>query len=181
MSISQPLDFEGPVSTECLLPGEEVAVDIIAHVGRRNRSKIKVRIIGDHSFTWVDLSDKWGATIEAAVVDNQQLSRHLTSNYQCPTISVAQGQKLPPHEPWQGLAIATVSTPQEIHVVWALFKAWLPGDLLIATHGHKTRSEVKAMVPDHPPFYHLCISKAWHSHFGGATTSVSGPSYTYHP
>jgi hypothetical protein len=163
-----------------LLPGEEVAVDIIAHVGRRNRSKFKVQIIGDHSFTWVDLSDKWGATIEAAVVDNQQLSRYLTSNYQCPAISVAQGQKLPPHEPWQGLAITTVSTPQEIHVVWALFKAWLPGDLLIATHGHKTRSEVKAMVPDHPPFYHLCISKAWHSHFGGATTSVSGPSYTYH-
>ena len=167
------MDVEGPVSNECLLPGEEVAVDIIAHVGRRNNSKIKVRIIGDRSFTWVDLSDKWGATIvEAAVVDNQQLSDHLTSHYQCPTMSVAQGRKLPPHEPWHGLAIATISTPQEIQVVRDLFKAWLPGDLLIVTHGQRTRSELKAMVPDHSSFYRACISKARHSQFGGATTSV---------
>lgn len=173
MPAPQERDARGPADNEAtLLPGEEVAVEVFARVGRRNRSKVKVRIIGDYSYTWVDLSDKWGATIEAAVVNNQQLSHHLSSEYHCPTMTVTQARRLPPHEPWHGLAIATISTPQEISVVGDLFKAWLPGDLLIATHGHRTRSEVKAMIPDHPHFYHMTISKVRHSHLGGATASV---------
>ena len=166
----------GPVNTVKLLPGEQIAVDVITNVGRENHSRVRVRIIGDSSFTWVDLAYQWGAYIEAVVFDsindNQDLSRHLHNKYHCPVLSTTTALKLPPHEPWHGIVFATVATDEDRDRVHELFAAWLPAELIIAAHGNRTRREAMQLVPEHSGFYYFKSSKVRHSDFGGATTSI---------
>jgi hypothetical protein len=50
----------GPVNSDMLLHGEQVAVDVISRVGRGNHSLVKVRVIGSGSVSWVDAVFKWG-------------------------------------------------------------------------------------------------------------------------
>jgi hypothetical protein len=50
----------GAASLPELMHGEQLAVDISARVGRTNRSRVKVRVIGNASLTWVDLVYQWG-------------------------------------------------------------------------------------------------------------------------
>lgn len=76
VSPSQLGDTGITADTNDLLHGEEIAVDILGQVGRSDRSRVQVRVIGNDSMTWVDLCDKWGACVEAVVVDNAQISAY---------------------------------------------------------------------------------------------------------
>lgn len=167
----------GPADTNVkLLYGEKTAVEVITRVGRENRLSVRVRVIGDSSFTWVDLVYQWGACIEAVVLnnvnDNQDLSRHLRNKYHCPVVSLTSALKLPPHEPWHGIAFATVTTDADRSAVHQLFTAWLPAEIIIAAPGKITRREAMQLVPEHSGFYYFKTSRVRHSDLGGATTSV---------
>ena len=155
-----------------LLHGEAVAVDVSARVGRNNRSKVKVRVYGDRSFSWVDLSFQWGACVEAVIATNEQLSSLLKSRFQVRTTSPTQAVHLPPHGPWHGIVFTTLHTEEERKFFQKLFDAWLPGEVLIAVHGKLSRKELATYVPAHTERYHFKTSKATHSAFGGATESV---------
>jgi hypothetical protein len=119
-----------------------MAVEVFTSVGRENRSRVRVRVIGDSSFTWIDLVYQWGAYIEAVVFDsindNQDLRRHLHNKYHCPVLSSTTALKLPPHEPWHGIVFATVATDEDRDAVHRLFAAWLPAELIIAAPGKLT-------------------------------------------
>lgn len=171
-SNDQSLDVGGPVNSESLLHGEKLAVNILSRFGRRNRSRVRVRIIGDHYFSWVDIVHKWGACIEVVVVDNSQLRSLLKSKYHCEMLSIPQASKLPPHKPWHGLVFASAHSLRDKESIHSLFEAWLPGSMLIAVHGRISHKETAEFVPVHGPEYSCCISKARHSEFGGATISV---------
>jgi hypothetical protein len=164
-------DTEISAGTNALLHGEEIAVDILGQVGRADRSTVHVRVVGNDSMTWVDLCDKWGACVEAVVIDNAQLSAYLRSRYNCQVLLVSQGRKLPPHEPWHGIVFASACA-EDVASLQTVFDAWLPGDMIIAVHGSCSRREVASLVPKHSTFYLYKISRARHSEFGGAMTSV---------
>lgn len=86
----------GAASLPELMHGEQLAVDISARVGRTNRSRVKVRVIGNASLTWVDLVYQWGGCVEVVVLSNAQLRDYLKSKYQSTVMSLPQAVKLPP-------------------------------------------------------------------------------------
>eukprot|EP00804_Cyclotella_cryptica_P003629 CCRYP_002219-RA/>CCRYP_002219-RA protein AED:0.38 eAED:0.42 QI:0/0/0/1/0.33/0.25/4/0/448 len=104
----------------------------MSRVGRLNRSKVKVRVMGNSSFTWVELACNWGADVQTVVADNPQVTSLLFARLQVPTTTPALAIKLPPHGPWHGLLFATVRTLQDRHLVQQVFDAWLPGDTVLA-------------------------------------------------
>jgi hypothetical protein len=70
------------------------------------------------------------------------------------------------------MVFATARTLKDRTLIADLFKAWLPGECIIATHGSLSRRETMELVPEHTSHYRFKISQARHSSFGGATTSV---------
>jgi hypothetical protein len=171
-SVSQAADSRSrdTVNSGQVLHGEQVAVELLTRVGRLNRSKVKVRVLGNSSFARVELACNWGAD----VADNAQVTSLLSARLQVPTTTPALAIKLPPDGPWHGLLFATVRTLQ---LVQHVFDAWLPGDAVLAVHGKLSRRELANVVPAHSNRYHYKVSRGSHSGFGGST--VSGVSFTY--
>jgi hypothetical protein len=169
------LEAWGRVDTDKLLHGEQVAVDVAACVGRGNRSSVNVRVVvvGDSSLSWVDIVFKWGARLDAVIVDNPQVTRLLQKKFQCPVVDSTQARHLPPHGPFHGLVFATSRTLKDRELLKDLFKRWLPADLIITVHGKLTRSATQDLVPEHDTARcKFKVSRARHSQFGGATVSV---------
>jgi hypothetical protein len=129
--------------------------------------------VGDSSLSWVDIVFKWGARIDAVVVDNPQVRQLLQKKYQCPVLCSTQARRLPPHGPFHGLVFATSRTIKDRAVLSDLFKCWLPADLVITAHGSLSRTATLDLVPEHDKArYKFKVSRARHSQFGGATVSV---------
>lgn len=149
-----------------------MAVHVLSRVGRGNRSKVKVRVVGNSSVSWVDAVSKWGGELQAVVVDNSQVTRFIKQNYRCPVLDPSQARKHPPHEPWHGIAFATVRTLKDRLLIADLFEAWLPGEFVIVAHGSLSRRETMELVPQHTGRYRFKVSRARHSDFGGATTTI---------
>jgi hypothetical protein len=84
-SVSQAADSRDTVNSGQVLHGEQVAVELLTMVGRLNRSKVKVRVVGNSSFTWVELACNWGAHVQAVVADNAQVTSLLSARLQVPT------------------------------------------------------------------------------------------------
>lgn len=98
-SVTQQAGVLGPTDQGDPQHGEQVAVELISRVGRRNRSLVNVRVVGNSSLTWVDIVFHWGGNLEAVVADNEQLRQLLKSRYHIASMSVASavsGQVTPP-------------------------------------------------------------------------------------
>ncbi len=54
--------------------GKRQAIATQLAVGRRPRSKVRVRVVGSSSIGWIEAVEAWGAEVEAVVV-------HLPDNF----------------------------------------------------------------------------------------------------
>ena len=155
-----------------LLHGEKVAVGISTQVGRRGRSGVSVRIVGESSLGWLEAAYLWGARIEAIVFVKRELSDLLHKYFNLEVISPSQGKQLPPLGPWTGLMFATIHSSEEGSLAKDLFAKWLPQDAVFTTHQQVSRSQFLSWVPKLTGHYRMKLSKAKHSEFGGVTTSA---------
>ena len=78
------LHFEGLTSSENRGPsslpslkGESQAISAQLTVGRRPRSKVRVRVVGCTSMGWVKAAEAWGAAVEAVVVHTPDIHKDI--------------------------------------------------------------------------------------------------------
>jgi hypothetical protein len=104
-------------------------------------------------------------------MDNSELKEHLNKHYGCLSTSYDDAKRLPPRGPWTGIMFCTISPDRDSVWFKGLFKAWLPRDAVVVTHGSKSRSQILSWVPDLSGHYKMRLSKLVHANFGGVTTS----------
>jgi hypothetical protein len=156
-----------------ILKGELQAITSQMGVGRRSRSKVRVRVVGLTSLGWVEALEAWGAAVEAVVVHStdefKDIRRLLTL---MPATTPQDAHQLLPLGPWDGCMLANLATPKDSELVASLFKQWCPAIAILWVHLLISRSDTIAMLPSALPlFYHKKMITVHHNTIGGVTTA----------
>eukprot|EP00956_Cyclotella_meneghiniana_P030545 scaffold77143_cov87-Cyclotella_meneghiniana.AAC.2 len=104
----------GPVADTELLPGEMVAVRTKRVLSRKGHSVVRVRLFGEASLGWLDISMLWGACVELFVCQGGN-AKHLTERLY-PDVhiaSLAEALTVPPYRSWDGVLISTIRNELE--------------------------------------------------------------------
>lgn len=156
-----------------MLLGEKVAVRHRRVLGRKGRSVVGVRIIGDISLAWAEAAILWGGHVEVVVDHHTTFKQLLSLHY--PNIRIAtyrQALGIPPFDEDQGLTMATIATEKEAGIAMALICKWNPEVVVIASPTRVSRGDFKKWLPLDPSLYcGLKTTVCKHSEFGGVTTS----------
>eukprot|EP00956_Cyclotella_meneghiniana_P021773 scaffold40171_cov59-Cyclotella_meneghiniana.AAC.2 len=125
----------GPVADTELLPGEMVAVRTKRVLSRKGHSVVRVRLFGEASLGWLDISMLWGACVELFVCQGGN-AKHLTERLY-PDVhiaSLAEALTVPPYRSWDGVLISTIRNELEAQELHSLAGKWGPLVIIIATH-----------------------------------------------
>ncbi len=109
--------------TFSVLKGERQAIASQTGIGRRSRSKVRVRVVGETSMGWVEAFEAWGVALEAVVVnipDKLKDIRHLLTTL--PITTPQDAHTLLPLGPWEGCMLANLASSQVSDLVSSLFK-----------------------------------------------------------
>ncbi len=78
-------DDSGDLSVEpsvgSLGVGEAVAASTRVSLGRRARSRVRVRIVGIHSLAWVEAVEAWGVLLEVVVAGSSWVYNKLSCQF----------------------------------------------------------------------------------------------------
>ncbi len=167
-------DDNGEPPVEELCVGEAVAASRTSVIGRRARSKVRVRVVGGSSVAWGEAAQAWGAEVEAVVATKPWHSIiSLTLARVCP-ITVEAGVLLPPFQScWDGIMTASVHDAEEAGVAIRLFDRWLPAVAIFAYPPSLSCREVPAMSPTlRSNLYKYKVMRFPHTDVGGVTASA---------
>jgi hypothetical protein len=96
----------GPTSST-IFQGKLQAITSRMGIGRRLRSKVRVRVVGESSLGWVKALEAWGASVEAVVVDNPDSSKDVRGLVtSTATTTSHEAFLLQPIGPWDGCMFA---------------------------------------------------------------------------
>ena len=158
-----------------LQTGERIVKHSSRRLGRGGRDLVCVRVVGEHSFGWVEAAKLWGAKLEA-IVQGISLPKSIREVFDLPlecTLDLAV--KMTPSDcPWDGLLFGTILDVVDAEQVGSCFRAWRPRTGVVALHGHLSRSAcdklgwnwVSAIGYKHQ------VCKMAHSRLGGMTDST---------
>jgi len=156
-----------------VLKGECQAIASQTGIGRRSRSKVRVRVAGWTSMGWVEAFEAWGVALEALVVnipDELKDIRPLLTTV--PITTPQDAHTLLPLGPWEGCMLANLASPQDSDLVSSLFKQWRPAIAILSIHGSVSRVDTISMMPSAPPaFYQKKIITICHQDIGGVTSA----------
>jgi hypothetical protein len=141
--------------------------------GRRSRSKVRARVVGESSLGWVEALEAMGVWVEVAVVDSPDSSKDIRSLVTSTTTTTSHdAYLLQPIEPWDGCMFANLTTTQDSEMVANLFKQWRPAIVVLLVHASLSRNHTLAMLPSVVPgFYQKKMITVHHTHIGGVTSS----------
>eukprot|EP00804_Cyclotella_cryptica_P005665 CCRYP_000031-RA/>CCRYP_000031-RA protein AED:0.42 eAED:0.37 QI:0/0/0/1/1/1/2/0/485 len=163
-------------STSHLFKGEAVAAATSLVIGRKTKSRIRVRVVGPRSIGWLEAAKLWGANIEAMVVpgrrDIDQVKHIVSLLTNTATTMLQSALHLPPARDWRGIMLATLADHTDSKLAATLFDRRQPEVAIFAIPGRLSRTEVLVLLPDLPPRYSKTMFKPRHSNLGGVTTSV---------
>lgn len=161
-----------PIQTS-LLTGELISSSTAITLDRRRRSVVRVRIVGDASFGWLELAMAWGAQVEAAVFKTARVKELAQAlNLQAPIYSYQEAVALPPHRAWNGLILTTILSESDQQLVSKYLTTWKPQAVMVALSGMLSRKEREELHPHLPTEYIKKSVKCTHSDFGGVTQAV---------
>jgi hypothetical protein len=69
MGLTLGSNHGGPIIST-ILQGKSQAITSRMGIGRRPRSKVRIRVVGACLLGWVEVVKAWGASVKAMVVDN---------------------------------------------------------------------------------------------------------------
>lgn len=122
----------GPPSSP-IFRGELIATAARMAVGRRPRSKVRIRVVGASSMGWIEAAEAWGAEVESVVVDIPDHFKDIRRKVSLtPTTTPQDGLRLLPLGPWDGCLLATIGSASETQLVTALFKRWRPAVAILS-------------------------------------------------
>jgi hypothetical protein len=167
------IEDRGPPSVP-IFKGESIAIVAQMAVGRRTRSKVRIRVVGASSMGWIEAAEGWGAEVEDVVVDIPDHFKDIRRKVSLtPTTTPQDGLRLLPLGPWDGCLFATIATASETQLVTALFKRWRPAIAILAIHSSVSRIDTIGMLPAGLPlFYQKKMMTCRHSSIGGVSTSL---------
>lgn len=166
--------IEGPV-LDTLMPGEAVAVKNKFVSTRKGRGSVKVRIVGDASFGWLEGAIKWGCHVEIFVCSRVKISQKSKELY--PGIDVVTPSKAakmqPRHGKWEGIVLSTIDSKDQWDAVVSLLNEWKPSMCLIVWNRNALTRRANHVWPEGMKRGGYAYRQEWlnHSQFGGVTTS----------
>lgn len=156
--------------------GESVTNYTSRPVGRRGRGSVKIRIVGDLSFGWVEAAKLWGGDVEA-VVHKSDDNHRLISFFDHPrSVGLGVAASMSPHgEDWEGILLGTLTNDyHSFHMAEVLFSKWQPSIAIFAVHSSIPRRHISnslpktfASIPKYRHFWQTCS----HHEFGGVSLS----------
>ena len=156
-----------------VLKGKRQAIASQTGIGRRSRSKVRVRVVGWTSMGWVEAFEVWGVALEAVVVkipDKLKDIRPLLTTV--PITTPRDAHTLLPLGPWEGCMLANLASPQNLDLVSSLFKRWRPAITILSIHGSVSRVDTISMLPSAlPAFYQKKMITICHQDIGGVTSA----------
>ena len=163
----------GPTKSS-LLEGEAQAITSRLGIGRRSRSKVRVRVVGPYSIGWIEVVEGCGASLEAVVVDSPDPFKDIRGLISAATSTTSyDAYHLLPLGPWDGCMVANLATSQDALMVATLFKRWRPAIVILSIHGGLSRNETLALLPSGlPPFYQKKMITVRHANVGGVTSAT---------
>ena len=156
-----------------VLRGELQSIGARMAVGRRPRSKVRIRIVGSSSIGWVEAVEAWGAEVEAVVVSLPDIFKDIRGKLSfTPITTPHDALHLLPLGAWDGCMFATIITPEDSQLVSSLFKRWRPAIAVLSTHSSISRADTIAILPSEiPSFYHKKMITLRHQAVGGVSSS----------
>ena len=145
------------------------------HLGRIGRDKLRVRVVGEHSFAWVEASMLWGATLEVYVRGRVDLPKTTREAFSLPLLVTREEalELAPVDSPWDGVVFGTVLDRGDSELLVEVARAWRPLALLVATPGNWTRQTFRELLEGKLRGPGLKTSRFMqvHSEVGGVTES----------
>ena len=164
----------GNVSVQNLQIGEKIVKINSSFLGRGGREGVCVRVVGEHSFAWVEATNLWGAKLEA-FVRVSDLPKYIREVFDLPiAVTPDEAARLPPlGVPWDGLMVGTVRDQQDADILHQCHRAWQPSVTLVTLPGDMSRTAVRKLASDplNGPRLHRRMQKWIHSELGGVTRS----------
>ena len=163
----------GPTADGSLQTGELVASKYSRPRRGRGSKQVRIRIVGDRSFGWVEASVIWGGNVEA-VVHRTSNNHRVRIKFNHPSsVDIETATRLPPMGKWDGLLLGTIGCPKDAELFSKLFKLWRPLIAITAYPPHLSRVEMRNLQPTSPlPIYKQIKMSLVHSTLGGVTSSV---------
>ena len=152
-----------------LQTGERIVKCSRKALGRGGRNGVLVRVVGEHSFAWLEAANLWGAALEA-VVRGGDLPKTIREEFDFPkAIAPDLALDLDPSGAWSGVMFGTIHDKQDADVAVACFEAWRPSALVCVLPGDLSRSACARLVADRlkAPGYRLHRRRLDHSRLGG--------------
>jgi len=166
---------EGPSKRLGLAPGEAVAARTVTALGRGGRSEVRVRVVGYHSLGWLEVTEDWGARVEA-VVGGRRSNPEIDRRYNhLNRLVVAAAHNLAPEAPWDGICLATVRDESDAEELNSLLARWRPLVCVVAYPGTLSRKQLRPLLPPVAEWrakYSTKMLKPRHQDLGGVTRAV---------
>jgi hypothetical protein len=153
-----------------------VAAGTLLVIGRKNKSRIRVRVVGHRIFGWLEAAKLWGVNIEAMVVpgcrDIDRVKHIVSLLTDTATTMLHSALHLPPAQDWRGVMLAVLADRTDSKPTATLFDRWKPEVAIFTIPGGLSCTEVLGLLPDFPPRCSKTMFKPRHSNLGGVMTSV---------
>jgi hypothetical protein len=142
-------------------------------IGRRARSKVRVRVVGSTFMGWVEALEAWGAELEAIVVDTPDKFKDIRWLLSItPTTTLQAAHAMLPLGPWDGCMVTNLQTPRDSRLASSLFKHWHPANVILLIHLLILKTYTIAMLPSGlPRFYHKKTFTVHHHAIRGVTSA----------
>ena len=115
----------GNVSVQNLQTGEKIVKINSRFLGRGGREGVCVRVVGEHSFAWVEATILWGAKLEAFVWVSD-LPKYIREVFDLPiAVTPDEAARLPPlGGPWDGLMVRTIRDQRDLDILHQCHRIW---------------------------------------------------------
>ena len=108
---------------------------------------MKVRVVGNHSFAWVEATVLWGATLEVWVRGSVP-PKSPRAAFQLPLV-LTPDEALnfsPQGDPWDGLIFGTILNQEDSDLMSRMFGVWQPRAILLAVPGEWGRKRLAEVM-----------------------------------